>query len=608
MIFRKMDMISPPITIFYKGDSSHSSVFSGILTFIVYFLCFAFGIQYAIKFFNHTNPKVYNYNRYVEDAGEFPLNSSQIFNFIQIYDTSKNLPDPVDFDSIRIIGLQEAIDLYEENNDLTNYNHWIYGPCNNSTDTQGISELINFDYFTESACIRYYYNKDDKKYYNTDDNKFIWPDILHGCSHPNRTFYGIILEKCRNDTLRLLTNGKYCKTKELINKYIKKSSVNFQLIDNYADVLNYEKPFLKYFYSISNGLFDESYTTNHLNFNPITLITNDAIFMDSRKETVSYYFQQNEKVTSSSKDTGIYVAFYFWMQNRMQYYERQYSKFQDALSDIGGIGSLLLTLSYIINFIVSNFVILLDTEGLLNEIESSKKFEQSILKNNIYKNLVEKRKTVVMDSPPKKYSLNLNSYRNHHNSSLIIEEDIINENNENEDHKDNLNSIKITRKRGSRNNRINIFEFNDNSQDEVNKEKERNSESKKTIKNDKSEINLNIKENKIIKRKRMDFLDYITYLFTYKKFKKKINCYEEFRCRIISEENLILSYLNICKILKLIKKIKERKENEKMNSHLDDIRNIYRTNLKRKTLSLSKIDNIHKTYRNNSKRKTISYK
>ena len=608
MIFRKMDMISPPITIFYKGDSSHSSVFSGILTFIVYLLCFGFGIQYAIKFFSHTNPKVYNYNRYVEDAGEFPLNSSQIFNFIQIYDTSKNLPDPIDFDSVRIIGIQEAIDLYAENNDLTTYNHWIYGPCNNSTDTQGISELINFDYFTESACIRYYYNKDDKKYYNTDDNKFIWPNLLHGCSHPNRTFYGIILEKCRNDTLRLLSNGKYCKTKELINKYIKRSSVNFQLIDNYADVLNYEKPFLKYFYGISNGLFDESYTTNHLNFNPVTLITNDALFMDIRKETVSYYFQQNEKVTASSKDTGIYVAFYFWMQNRMQYYERQYSKFQDALSDIGGIGSLLLTLSYFINFIVSNFVILLDTEGLLNEIESSKKFDKSILKNNIYKNLVEKKKTVILDSPPKKYNLNINSYRNHHNNSLIIEEDIINENIENEDFTDNLNSIKIKRKSASRNNRINIFEFNDNSQDEVNKEKERNSESKKTIKADKSGINLNITNNKIIKTKRMDFLDYITYLFTYKKFKKKINCYEEFRCRIISEENLILSYLNICKILKLIKKIKERKENEKMNNHLDNVRNIYRTNFKRKTLNLNRIDNIPKAFRNNSKRKTISYK
>ena len=106
----------------------------------------------------------------------------------------------------------------------------------------------------------------------------------------------------------------------------------------------------------------------------------------------------------------------------------------------------------------------------------------------------------------------------------------------------------------------------------------------------------------------MDFLDYITYLFTYKKFKKKINCYEEFRCRIISEENLILSYLNICKILKLIKKIKERKENEKMNNHLDNVRNIYRTNFKRKTLNLNRIDNIPKAFRNNSKRKTISYK
>ena len=230
MIFRKMDMISPPITIFYKGDSSHSSIFSGILTIIVYVLCLGFGIQYGIRFIRHQNPKVYYYNRYVEDAGQFPLNSSMLFTFIQFLDTSSNSAEIIDFDSIRIVGIEETINLYEDNHNLSNYNHWLYGPCNNYSDTQGISELINFEYFTDSACIRYYYNKDHQKYYSTEDNNFKWPIILHGCSHPNRTFYGIVIEKCMNDTLRSLITGKHCKTYEAITRYIKTSSVNLKIL------------------------------------------------------------------------------------------------------------------------------------------------------------------------------------------------------------------------------------------------------------------------------------------------------------------------------------------------------------------------------------------
>jgi hypothetical protein len=352
MFFKKLDLISPPITIFYKGESSHTSIFSGILSLIVYSISTAFGIYYAVNYIKHANPQVYYYNRYVEDAGIFPMNSSSIFNFIQIIDTATNNPTPVDFDSIRIIGIEETIDIYEKNNNLLEYNHWIYGKCNNSTDLEGINDLIDFQYFTESACIRKYYNKDTKKYYDTTDQNFIWPILKYGCSHPNRTFYGIILEKCRNDSLKILSDGRKCKSKEEIAEYIYKNSMNLKIIDNYADVVNYENPFIKYFYSVSNGLFENTFTTNHLNLNPATLITNDDLFFENSKEIGSYFFEQNEK-TYKSSTSGIYVAFYFWMQNRMQYYERKYSKLQDALSDIGGLASILLTIAYFIKVIHS---------------------------------------------------------------------------------------------------------------------------------------------------------------------------------------------------------------------------------------------------------------
>ena len=388
MLLRKLDFLSPPITLYFKGENSHSSIFAGILTIIVYSICCAFIVLYAIQFIKKANPQVCYYNRYVEDAGEFPVNSSSIFNFIQILDTAKNIPDPIDFDILTIIGIEQTVDIYQDNNDLTKYNHWLYGNCNNSTDTIGINELIKFEHFTESACIRKYYNKNENKYYQTNEKGFKWPTILHGCSHPNRTFYGIIVEKCRNTSLKLSSDGKYCKSKEDIINYIKSRSINFQLIDQFTDILNYTTPYRKYFYSISNGLFEESYTTNHLNLNPTKLISDEGYFWESKKEILSYYFDLNEKVTSSQGDSGIYVAFYFWMQNRMQYYERVYEKVQDVLSDVGGLCSIFLTIAECINFLVNRYINLFDTQNYMNEIENSKIYEKNIFKFNSKNSLV----------------------------------------------------------------------------------------------------------------------------------------------------------------------------------------------------------------------------
>lgn len=584
MFFKKLDMISPPITIFYKGNSTHPSVFSGILTLMVYFVAFYFGIRYAIEYLRHQNPQIYYYNRYIEDAGNFPVNSSQIFSFVQIIDTASNNPVPIEFDSVRIIGLEITVDLYKLDNNLSQYNHWLYGRCNNSSDTEGISYLINFDYFTESACIRKYYNKDDKIYYNTNDEKFIFPNIIHGCSHPDRTFYGIVIEKCRNDSLKFLSDGQYCNSKEHILKYIQRSSINLQLIDNYADVLNYENPFTKYFYSISNGLFEESYTANHLNFNPATLITNDAIFFTNDKKSFAYIYQQNEKVTSKSDDSGIYVAFYYWMQNNMQYYERKYRNFQDALSDIGGLGSLILNLAYILNFLVSNFVILFDTEELLNEIELSKKFSKNIIQKNVYKNLVQD--TVINDnlpnnignkndnnkcSPIRKANSNLtyNDFSNNgsitNNLFLVCDNEKIRRN-KISSHKNNKRASKkiVKFKNDSLKNNKTIDIYSIDQRQEISQEKKLRKSISFRYMVDLTSLNKrNPKINKPIKR--MKFLEYITFYFSCGKIHQRIKCYDEFRCRIISEENLILNYLNVCKLLKATKNIIKDMEDDKIN-------------------------------------------
>ena len=602
MFIRKLDCLSPDITLYFKGENSHSSIFSGILTIIVYSICVTFTVFYAINFFNNANPQICYYNRYVEDAGEFPVNSSSMFSFIQLLDTQKNVPDIIDFDLVTIIGLQETVDYYEENNTLTNYNHWIYGPCNNSTDTEGISELINFEHFTESACIRKYYNKDEGRYYNTYEKNFIWPNILHGCSHPNRTFYGIIMEKCRNTSLKYLSDHRYCKSKEETIQYIKTRSINFQLIDQFTDVLNYAKPYRKYFYSISNGLFEESYTTNHLNLNPTKLISDEGIFMEHKKETLSYYFDINEKITTHSEESGIYVAFYFWMQNRMQYYERVYKKVQDVLSEIGGLCSIVLTFAEVINFTVNRYMSLFDTQIYMNEIENAKIFDKSIFRKNLdfIKMKINqdkllfppKNKNVELDnqninnasSSKNKYSkdeldvlydkkiFSMNKYKkkkkstklkNHYssNKNILVNNIAINNAINNSERKTGQSIIV------KQNTRESIKGKNDSQNENLKSIINNNNLDKNSVRIHKKKISVETQESIVINndKYKMTFIKYLIHLFSLKKGYSYIKFYEYFRKRMISEENLILNHLNIEKLQKeKIEKINTELEKQKI--------------------------------------------
>ena len=92
------------------------------------------------------------------------------------------------------------------------------------------------------------------------------------------------------------------------------------------------------------------------------------------------------------------------MQNVQQYYERHYKRLQDILSDIGGIGSIVLMAAEAINYLVVNYNILLDTEELvLKADESNFKKKGLIRKPTIY------RKANQIMVPPRKQRKDYNN-------------------------------------------------------------------------------------------------------------------------------------------------------------------------------------------------------
>ena len=602
MLFKKFDMISPPITLFFNGDNKHSSIFSGILTILAYLIILIISIYYALEFINKENPTAFFFNKYIEDAGHFPLNASSIFHFIQLQNTLGEDKKPIDFDIVRIIGIENiTIDNYPST-DLEKIPHWLYGICNNNTDTKDIGYLITLETYSNCACIRKYYNPNTKEYYDTNSNNFVWPSLEHGMSNQNYVYYGIIVEKCKEDNLRRKSGLQSCKSNDIIDSYIYSHIILLYFIDHYSDVLNYKNPFKKYLYSVSNMFFPNSYTVNNLNFNPAIIKTHNGIVIDNIVEELSHLFNQNEKTTIENKinydeegniisdSTGIVSGYYFWMQNRLQFYERNYKRLQDTLSDIGGISRIILVVAVVINTLVSDYIMLLNTEELflsLNNYNSSLS-EKSLNHTKIINNLT---------NPPKKQYYHFNSNQKISNSNRLMKHGVIYQ-----DLIEREDDIKIhmKRKRYFKNPYIKIKEGNtkDNIENEISEVKSkkynysiRRYEPIKTnvVKTDnedkehKEDKEYNV--NDLKEKQNFSFCEYIKFRLLLivphmvsgivnspentskncicnKSNNLYISYYEEKRNRYLSEENIIKGQLNLYILINYLKKNRNVNINE----------------------------------------------
>ena len=595
MFFKKIDRITPPITLFFKGNRQHSTIFSGILTVIIRIILFIFTILYFLDYINKSNPSAFYFNRFIDDAGELFFNSSSLLHYIYFITKNVHSVAPFDYDIFRIIGLQQInIDTYYTSVDLTVTPHWLYGLCNNdSKEMKVVGYLIPPEEKENSACIRKYYNPNTKKYYDyTDKSNFIWPSLAHGMSNSNYTYYGIIVEKCKDDELRALSGYGKCKSNEEITNYITSNAIALEFIDHYPDVLNYKKPFTKYFYSVSNLLYQTSFTVNHINLNPAKIITHNGIFFDNVIEEYSYLFDQNEKVSFNEeiqlfddekgevllKSTGIVSSFYFWMQNRLQLYERNYKKFQDVLSNIGGFSRILFLVAKIINTLMPEYIILLDTEELLISLNKGKLGGQSLKNLSIMQNDFA---SPLKKKNDKRHSQQLsNSQRPSKENNTIIHKDFsgIEKRQLTLNKYANRNKHNITNnffinneenKNANKNNEIEVTNFF-----KIKKHKFRNKESDQNIFSGiTSDKYAEFRKYTFLEKQNFNWFKYIWHKIYCGKKIRIISYYEKIRKKTISEEGIFRGSLDIYNILQLLKldEIKEINNIKDNNCSLNQI-------------------------------------
>ena len=547
MVIKKLDVLSPPVTFYYKGVLSHPSFVSGIISIIAFIIIMFFAVYYSLFVIMRKNPKTYYFSSFTNDAGVFPINSSSFFHFISMSEDSDNPTDKgVNFENFRILGFDIYYYYAYINGSINNFDHWLYGYCNNDSDVDGISNLINQQYFEKSACIRKYFSQKDQKYYDTGNINFKWPEMAHGTFNKNKTYYSVVLEKCREDTIDLvLGKGHHCKNDTELDEILSHHGVvHFNFIDNYIDALNYSYPVTKYFYRVENSLDKDHYTINHLNFNPSLVKTNYGLFWDRYSQETSYSYERNDAFTYELGEEKIYMGYYLWLNNKLFYSERIYQRVQDVLSNIGGIFQAIFLAASLVNSLYNKYIVLIDTEKLLSSsVEKEKDYKPKNAKFEKAKKVL-KNKTSELDEDKSNNTLkNINEKHNLYNSKS---NKLINSNKE----KDNLKSDYYNSKTDYKN-------INNNYNKEENKiEKEKNNDDNK---------------NKIENYKEKNFWSYFCYKISNGKKNNNFRIYESFRTKIISEEHLIRNYLNIYNLLKVSKKKLYSRRN---SYHLKDLINL----------------------------------
>ena len=361
MFLQYFDLISPPITLFYKREERHINIISGVLSIITYAFIVSALFYYGLEFYHRRLNTFYFYNTMIDDAGIFPLNSSSMFHYVTVGKKS------IDFRAVNVIGINKYITYYMNNDDITKIDHWVYGPCN-LEDAKGMENIIeNKTSFLGAACVKKIWNSTEKKYYSIDDSShFNYPQLEHGASNPLTKNYGVIITKCKN-FVQKLNNEEDCYDRDTIDKYmIESTSLALYVIDHSIEVHNFSYPLKTYLYKITNGMLGTTFTSNQLNFDPVLIKSHNGIMFDHFDITKSYIYNQNAKSNLESGNTGILCCFYFWMQNRLQLYERSYQKIQDCFANFGGLSKMIFSISGLLNYLVNQYITIYDTIRLTN--------------------------------------------------------------------------------------------------------------------------------------------------------------------------------------------------------------------------------------------------
>jgi len=365
MSLKNLDYLSPKITLFYYGRKRHSSFLGGLLTMLMIFLssCYVCYLIYSIV--AHSINNFMLYTTFLIDAGQFYFNDTTgIFHFFQLYDIKTKEFGEYKSKYARIF-MSRLYRTYINNREILSENeHWVYDNCREGVDNKYIDQNLFIDNisFKKGACLRYYYNNDEKKYYPIEDKiNFRYPYLIHGTGNKDNLFLETIVEKCDNSSVISTVLG-LCGSENEIDDYFENfKGINFQLLSKRVDTDNYKDPLYQYFHSISESLDIYSVPVDNINIMPFFIEIKSGIVFPITKKLETYSLELNRRENwEIYENTKIAAIFDYWLQNSAQVIKGGYSTLYDILPSIGGIIQLIYYIFYSFNYLYNKYTTIQD--------------------------------------------------------------------------------------------------------------------------------------------------------------------------------------------------------------------------------------------------------
>jgi hypothetical protein len=514
------------------------------------------------------------YRTFLHDAGKFYFNDTTgIFHFFQLYDIKTKEFGEYKTKYARIF-MSRLYRTYANNREILSENeHWVYDNCREGVDNKNIDQNLFIDNisFKNGACLRYYYNNDEKKYYPIEDEiNFKSPYLIHGTGNKDNLFLETIVEKCDNNSVISTVLGFCGSEKEIDDYFDQYKGVNFQLLSKRVETDNYKAPLYQYFHSISESLDVYSVPVDNINIMPFFIEIKSGIVVPITKKTETYSLELNRRENwEIQENTKIAAIFDYWLQNSAQVIKGGYNTLYDILPSIGGIIQLIYYIFYIFNYLYNKYITIQDCKESFFRMYNSEDPKGVPMKKNFIRCVNSLREDAQKMFPKNKLvtakkerrdSIFIAKYHRHKkslksdlgNNSLILND----ENNKN--NLSNSNDIiiniqnNLTKNTVTYNKRISVQKCSKfkSSNEEVSKIIE--PEQKNNLA-DKFEVELRefiIKKNKTFKVEPFNyiiaskFMSLFNFFFYVIKYKKKSNVYfilNQFRLKLLGEEHLFKS-------------------------------------------------------------------
>ncbi len=373
MFLKKLDFLSPNITLYYFNEKRHSSVAGGLLTIIMIIFSLYVIIHYSFIKVYPSNSSLLMYRNYAKEIN-MHFNKTGLFHYIWIFNENI-LNNNITQNLLQLNSLKRGIiriymtysyDKYEYNSsNLKDNDHWVYDTCSTYMD----DNELKYD-FSFSSCIKYYYNSIDKKYYSINDgSNFKYPFLQFNNSSFENIFFGTFIERCSNDSL---INGILgdCYPDEKINDFLINFNHIFLSFMNIRFKAN-DEPVEFYSHKIYDNLnYGRVSYIHELKFIPFSYKYAKGLL--SKKEFNSFMFYEDKTSTLyHSKNENLLMAYIFKSEKYISEFRIMNDGILELINSIGGSIFLIYYIFYIINNIICERVEIRNFQWFLNNKNNS---------------------------------------------------------------------------------------------------------------------------------------------------------------------------------------------------------------------------------------------